>query len=382
MEVSRFHDILGRLLDRDPRFLIWLGNVESRWSEPRISNISIDQPIYIAGLARSGSTVLLEILSAHGAVTTHKYRDFPLVHIPLWWNWFIERAGSGTANAVERAHRDGIRVTQDSPEAMEEILWMAFFKDCHNPSANNVPAAAENPEFEDFYRAHIRKLLLLRGGSRYVSKGNYNVARLQYIQAMFPDACFLIPVREPVMHVASLLKQHRLFCAAETEDPRVLNYMRRSGHFEFGLDRRPLNLGDGEIAAQIQVLWNEGEDIRGLARYWAYVYGYVADLLEGDEALARRTLLVRYEDFCDSPEEDLANIHAHCELEIDYRTIERQARSIAAPTYYRHGFSDAELAAIENETSAVKARIDRLALMRSASAGRRSRRQTVLRAGG
>jgi hypothetical protein len=96
MEVSWFQDLFGRLLDGNPRFLIRLANLETRWNEPRISDIPIDRPIYIAGLARSGSTLLLEILGSHPAVATHRYRDFPLVQIPLWWNWFIERAGGST----------------------------------------------------------------------------------------------------------------------------------------------------------------------------------------------------------------------------------------------------------------------------------------------
>lgn len=360
MEVSWFQDLSGRLLDGNSRFLIRLANLETRWNEPRISDIPIDRPIYIAGLARSGSTLLLEVLGSHPAAATHRYRDFPLVQIPLWWNWFIERAGGSNPKPVERAHRDGIHITPDSPEAMEEILWMAFFKDCHDPTADNVLARIQNPEFEAFYSAHIRKLLHLRGGTRYVAKGNYNLARLEYLHALFPEARFVIPVREPIAHVASLVKQDRLFRSAETENPKVLDYMRRAGHYEFGLDKRPLNLGNNEAVREIQALWNGGEEIRGYTRYWALVYGYVADLLEANKPLARRTMLVSYEGLCDAPETWLENLHAHCELDTDRRAIAEQARRIAAPAYYRHGFSDRERDAIMSETQAAKARIDRL----------------------
>jgi hypothetical protein len=370
MKVSGYQDILGRLLDINPGWLIKLGNFESRWNQQPISDISIDRPIYVAGLARAGSTLLLEILASHPAVTTHRYRDFPLVHIPLWWNWFVDHAGSSPAPPVERAHRDGIRVTPDSPEAMEEIIWMAFFRDCHDPAFDNVLSGPGSHEFESFYRDHIRKLLLLRKGHRYAAKGNYNVARLQYIHTLFPDAYFVIPVREPVMHVASLLKQHRLFSAVEAEDPRVLRYMGRAGHFEFGLDRRPLNLGSREVTRDIQRLWDDGDDIRGFARYWAAVYGYLADLLESNESLARRTIVVHYEDLCHSAQTWLENICTHCELEIQPRFIKRWANRIAAPTYYRHGFSDRELATIGAETSAVKERVDRLCLKQPMPASR------------
>ena len=58
---------------------------------------------------------------------------------------------------------------------------------------------------------HLCKVVLLRGGARYVSKGNYNVCRIAYLRRLFPDAKFVVPVREPVARVHSLVKQHRLF---------------------------------------------------------------------------------------------------------------------------------------------------------------------------
>ena len=71
-----------------------------------------------------------------------------------------------------------------------------------------------HPAFESFYRDHIRKLLRVRGGRRYLAKGNYNVTRLEYLLQLFPDARFVIPVRDPRWHIASLIKQHALFCPA------------------------------------------------------------------------------------------------------------------------------------------------------------------------
>jgi hypothetical protein len=40
--------------------------------------------------------------------------------------------------------------------------------------------------------------------------------------------------------------------------------------------------------------------------------------------------------------------------------IEEQAARIAAPEYYRHGFNDAELAVIDEETRDARSKIDRL----------------------
>src|SRR5205807_7230543 len=179
----------------------------------------------------------------------------------------------------ERAHQDGVLVSADSPDALEEMLWMAFFPRCHDPSVCNLLGAGDrHPAFESFYRDHIRKLLLAEGATRYAAKNNYHVARLAHLVRLFPDARLLIPVRAPAAHIASLARQQAWFSAGQRKQRRALAFMQRSGHFEFGLDRRPMNLGDGERVQQIMQAWQASEEVRGLALYWDMVYGYLARL--------------------------------------------------------------------------------------------------------
>jgi hypothetical protein len=358
MQVSRSTDFLGRLAERYPALMLQLGRWEAQWASEALAKQAIDRPIYVTGLARSGSTILLELLAAHQDVATHQYRDFPLIPIPLWWNWFLDRASRGESAPIERAHKDGIAVTPESPEAMEEVLWMAFFPDCHDPTVSNVLFGQNSaPEFEAFYRRHLRKLLLVRRGNRYLAKCNYNVSRLGFLHKLFPDARFVVPVRDPVGHVASLIKQHKLFCAEETRDPRILHHMRRSGHFEFGLDRRPTNFGDAEKARRIQTLWRDGREIEGTALYWASVYGFVADLLESDPAVAGQTLLIHYDDLCAEPDATLDRLYRHCGLVVPDTTRREQAGRIAAPTYYKPDFTDEEIGLIHATTDEAAARI-------------------------
>jgi len=358
MTVSPLQDLLGRLSEKYPRFLLKLGRLESRCLRRRLAEVRIDRPIFICGLARSGTTVLLELLAGHRDTATHRYRDFPLIQIPAWWNWFLDHAGAGTQAAVERAHRDRIMVTPDSPEAMEESLWMAFFAECHNPAVTNVLDGRRSfPDFESFYREHIRKILLLRGGCRYLAKNNYSISRLGYLRRLFPDALFLVPVRNPVSHVASLAKQHRLFCVEERRDTKVLDYMRRAGHFEFGLDRRAVNFGDRAATERIRELWRTGREQQGLAALWSSAYSFVAGLLEENAALSTRTLIVHYDDLCAETERVLRRVYGHCGLEIDEETLRARASRLSPPAYYEHGFSDADLQAIRAETCATEERI-------------------------
>ncbi|HJT79347.1 MAG TPA: sulfotransferase, partial [Gemmataceae bacterium] len=237
--------------------------------------------------------------------------------------------------------------------ALEEMLWMAFFPRCHDPSVSGLLRAADrHPAFESFYRAHIRKLLLAEGATRYAAKANYHVARLPYLLRLFPDARFILPVRSPAGHIASLMRQQRLFSAGERRHPRALARMRRSGHFEFGLDRRPMNLGSRDGVRQIQQDWAAGDEVRGLARYWALVYGHLARLLAADAAVRAAALVVRFEALCEAPAETLRAVLAHCGLPDADAIVERYAAGVRIPSYYSSNFSARDLDVIREETAA------------------------------
>ncbi len=358
MEMPGWIDRLGGFVERTAGLWVKLGGVESNAMRGELDATPVDRPIYIAGLARSGSTILLELLAAHPDVATHRYRDYPPIYTPMFWSRAFSNIYRGDAAPVERAHKDRILVTPDSPEAIEEVLWMRFFDARHDPRVSQVlDGATANPAFEAFYRDHIRKILIIRQGRRYLAKGNYNVTRLAYLAKLFPDARFVVPVRAPRGHVASLAKQHRLFCEQERADPRVLRHMRRVGHFEFGLDRRPLNVGDTEAGLSIAGLWQAGHEARGLARQWAQVYGFVLDQLEREPGLRERTLLLRYEDVCADGHAALGRAFAHVALELPEERLAPMAARLSAPTYYSDGFSSEEIAAIAEETVGVASRL-------------------------
>ncbi|MCA1779355.1 MAG: sulfotransferase [Xanthomonadaceae bacterium] len=315
--------------------------------------VAIDRPIYVAGVARSGTTIITEMLARHPDVTAHRYSDFPNVYTPFWRNWLAERAHRAPARAVERAHKDRLMVTTESPEAVEEVLWMQFFEHLHDPEHDQtLDAATSNPEFEAFYADHIRKLLLVRGKTRYLTKGNYNTTRLEYILKLFPDARFVVPIRNPVNHVASLVKQDRLFEKTGREDPRVVRQLHLSGHFEFGLDKRCINTGDGRAALEIQAAWTAGDSVQGWALYWAGVYGALLKATEKNPRLRDAIHFIRYEDLCRQPEASIAALILHCRLPPEpFAAIGREfAGRLSEPDYYRPGFTPDESAQLRRAT--------------------------------
>ena len=354
--MPRWLDALGGFIDRTSGFWQKLGDLESSAHREQLDAIRIDRPFYVAGIARSGSTILLELLAGRPGVATHRYRDFPPIYTPLFWNRAFAQVYRSDAPPAERAHKDRILVTPDSPEAMEEVLWMRFFRDGHDEAASQVlDAATSNPAFERFYADHLKKILLIRGGQRYLSKGNYNLTRFAYLLKLFPDARFIVPVRDPRWHIASLMKQHRLFDAEERRDPRILKHMQRAGHFEFGLDRRVINVGDTEAARAIAALWRDGQEVRGWARYWAMLYGFVVAQQERDAAVRNASLIVRYEDLCDRAETTLSAAFAHVGLELAPGEAATMAARLSQPGYYQLGFTAEEEAIIAEETGSVAA---------------------------
>jgi hypothetical protein len=336
----------------------WLGNVESWFLRDQMAQVPIVKPIYVAGLARSGTSILIEILASHPQVATHQYRDFPFLFIPYWWRQTLDRSAPPPAEAKERAHGDRLMVTPQSPEAMEEVLWMAFFRRIHDPhSCSALAGDASNPRFEQFYRDHIRKLLLISKRSRYAAKGNYNLTRLEYLLRLFPDARFVLPVRRPREHIASLMKQHRLFSCAAAKHRRSVAHLDRVGHFEFGVHRRCINPeANSDVVQSIESLWQKGHEVRGWARYWASLYRWIVARLNANEPLRRATLLYRYEDMCDGPEGALQRLFDHVQLDDPSgELIGKWAPCLSRPEYYQPSFTPEENRAIAEETDGAAA---------------------------
>lgn len=323
--VSTITDWLGHLVSEHPKFWAALGNLETKLL--LLEKTPITSPIYICGLARSGSTILLEMLASLPNVATHRYSDFPFLFTPYIWNTLLKINPARDKTLRERAHGDNILVNADSPEAMEEVLWQARVPDV-------------------FYQDHIRKLLRVRGATRYVCKNNYNITRMEHLLRLFPDARFIIPVREPVAHVESLMRQHARFCEAGARDPRVVRHMDYVGHREFGLGRRAIDVGDTARLVEINTAWEKGEEVRGWALYWNMVYHYIAGRLEQNPALKAQTLIVHYEALCQQPHETLRAIAAH--IGVAENAFSNWEKKLHMPDYYQTALNGDEINLIQS----------------------------------
>jgi Sulfotransferase family len=210
-------------------------------SESSIRELS-QKPVYISGLARSGTTILLKLLHSLPEFASLTYRDMPFVMCPNLWgrvDGLIARYQSPT----DRAHGDGLAVDLDSPEAFEEVFW------CHqapSPKAGALPCP-EPTERDLIAFADFRALAVLSNAKRrksdqlslrYLSKNNNNVARISSL-ARQQDARFLFAVRDPVQTASSLHRMHVRFCSILKKDGFGRQYMSWLNHWEFGPNHRP-----------------------------------------------------------------------------------------------------------------------------------------------
>jgi len=204
---------------------------------------------------------------------------------------------------VERAHRDRIRVTRDSPEAFEEPIWSHFFP--HDPAAESdlVDPQSAHPRFERLFSAHLAKLVCARGAKRYVGKGNYDTLRMGYLGRVFPDARFIVPIRRPLAQVASLLKQDRLYADAPV---RTLRHIASRGHHEFGPMQRLIRI-DADQTAAADAARRAGRLADAWLLQWLAVYGQV-ERMRATLAPASRLWVVAYETLCAEPETTLLRL--------------------------------------------------------------------------
>jgi hypothetical protein len=243
------YSLLDRLLHRvafsGKSIQLTAADIEKNMFGEVFEAVEVEKPIFITSLPRAGTTLMLEVLQRFPSLATHTYRDMPFVMAPLLWSK-LSGAFYKPDKLVERAHGDGMEIGYDSPEAFEEIIWRAFWQEKYTDTSialwgpDNIKDEASTFLFE-----HMKKIVVLRRpdrtrDGRYLSKNNGNIARLDLIRCMFPKAKILIPVRHPVEHAASMLRQHLNFIEMHKKEPFVCRYMADIGHYEFGALHRPI----------------------------------------------------------------------------------------------------------------------------------------------
>lgn len=184
--------------------------------------ITKNKHIFISGLPRSGTTILLNFLYNSNCFSSLTYSDMPFL---LGVNIFSKYNSKHLKIDIPRVHNDGILYNIRSPEAFDEVFFSSF----------------KTIELEDEFENYVSLIIRKYKRNRYLSKNNLNYSRIKLITSIFPYCNFVIPFRDPIQHAMSLKSQHLRFLSLQKENPFILKYMNLIYHNEFGLNHKPWN---------------------------------------------------------------------------------------------------------------------------------------------
>ena len=264
------------------------------------AKIRIGKSIYVCGLARAGTTVLMRALYQTDQFASLTYQDMPFVVAPNIWAKLSSRNRKAIA-AAERAHGDGIWVDHKSPEAFEEVFWRVADYTGFVEENGIVSYEPHDASLEE-YRKYQDLVCFRYQRHRYLSKNNNTMFRLRKLSREFADDVFLVPFRSPLAHSQSLLDQHVRFTNRSTFES---DYMKWLGHFEFGDTQKHFLFDDRNKCSR------STEQLEYWLDVWIRTYSSVLDIVDSGAA---NLVLICYEQLCDNNPRYFAQIARKCDL--------------------------------------------------------------------
>ena len=207
----------------------------------------------------------------------------------------------------------------DSPEAFEEIFWRMqtpkHFSDPGKLSRQDVTV-----EDVDQFREYLTLVMKSRGRQdrgerRYLAKNNNHIMRLSSLLDHFSTGYAVIPIREPLAHANSLLKQHQRWVRRHRQDAFALDYMKWLGHLEFGSAHVPFSFSEDAIEGDPNTL-----------EYWVCRWIDAYDHLSKIES--NRVLWVDYQRLTSEPRNVLTKLFTRLELQISPHDLEKMCASV------------------------------------------------------
>ena len=310
-------NLVGRVLARSD-ILNWLENLlllaDTRKRHVAIGGVSIERPIFITGLPRTGTSILHELLG----------RD-PAHRVPLAWEVRHpcpppQAASYASDPRIARADEEVRFWAQVVPEydRMHELggripveciqITAHEFRSDELSGRHVVPSYAAwlaGADLEPAYAFHRRMLQHLgwqAPGERWVLKAPSHMAGLGALFAVYPDACIVQTHRDPLVVMASVASV--LYSTAWVRSDAV----------------------DAEQVRR----WFTGETCRALLDG--------ADAIrDGGAVDPTRFCDVRYADLMDDPFGSLASVYEHFDLDFGAEAERRMRAYLFEKAKGRHG---------------------------------------------
>ena len=185
-----------------------LHDIEMTIFKNKIKLDNLKSHLFICGLPRSGTTILMRSLYDTKQFASLTYRDMPFVISPNLWSKISNRIKSKPQR--ERIHGDNISINIDSPEALEEVFWRVKLQKNYIYPNKLIKHEADEFTINEF-KNFVSLILYKYKKNFYLSKNNNNLLRLESIIKAFPNCLILIPFRDPVQQANSLLTLHKNF---------------------------------------------------------------------------------------------------------------------------------------------------------------------------
>ena len=273
----------------------------------RIKNINVQNPVYICGLARSGTTIVTHILNSTEKYGSVLYRDIPFIFIPIFWKYFGFLFYKGISK-TQRYHGDDIFNDPDSPDSFEELIWSNYIHNYEKKITQEIDFEDISNNFNNDYLSFIKKILYLRNKKTYLAKGNYNIKRIKLIKKIIPSAKFIICVRDPIEQSVSMTKTHLRFLKIAKKNKYFddqLNFMR---HYEFGNNRKLY------VKENIEAI-NSRNNFKFYLNQWIIINKYLLEYLKNNYN-ENEILILNHLNFNDYNKEKLIkNLSLFCELD-------------------------------------------------------------------
>ena len=280
-------------------------------------------------MARSGSTILTNILNLHSDTGSFLYKDIPFIEMPYLWS-FINKLFYAGLKQKPRPHGDGLLVGPDSPDPFEEIIWKKYLDNYLNSNSQFLTAGYSNIKLKTALKKSILKILYVRGRKkRYLSKGNYNISRLEYILKIFPDVKIILSIRDPFKQAESLVRVHKKFTKYCKQNKYLIKQLKILSHYEFGPHRRPIYFNGINYNKTLDS-WNKSDDYAGYLMQWYDIYKMVLNKYLSNKKIFSNILVIDNQDLLLKPKETIINILNFTELEYNKSIVTRMAKLVSS----------------------------------------------------
>ena len=240
---SKLEKILHRQFLGDNSLSSYLYNKLKKESKKKINYCF--EKVFILGLARSGTTALLNKLYSSGEFSSFLYKHMPFILAPELANLYSKFVHEN--EEIERYHKDKIKINNKSPECLDEPFWLKALSSMYKEET--IDQVCISKEIIDSYNYLLYRFCKMQKKEKIIIKNNNNLVRLNSLVDSLPNSTFIILFREPLQQSYSMLQQHLNFLKLRKTDPFIEEYMNFLGHYEFGECAKSFNYGKNNFSS-------------------------------------------------------------------------------------------------------------------------------------